>query len=437
MRWLTPPASGCPRCRRCSTSPSGRTWSAGPPKHSPNRGCDDEAMTTVLCIATYRKGDEFLKECRRQGCRVLLLTDETLRESDWPRESIDAFYYVRRDMPESDIRKGAAYLARTERLDRIVALDDFDVEIAAMLREYLYVPGMGETTGRAFRDKLAMRSRARAAGIPCPDFIHPVNHDAINEWTSRVPAPWVLKPRSQAAAIGIKKLHSVDELWRTLESLADDRPEYVLERFVPGDVYHVDSLVFDRRIVFAAASRYGTPPMAVAHEGGIFVTRTLGDDEVAGSLKAMNARLLDAFGLLRGVSHTEFIRPQDGQIYFLETSARVGGAYIVDVVDAATGVNLWREWARIEIAGEHGTYDAPALRGQFAGIVLSLARQEWPNMTAYTDPEIVMRIHKRHHAALIVASPDEARVRQLVESYPARFYADFHASAPPPARALD
>ena len=61
-----------------------------------------------------------------------------------------AFYYVRRDMPEAQIRKGAAYLARTERLDRIVALDDFDVEMAAMLREYLGVPGMGQTTGARF-----------------------------------------------------------------------------------------------------------------------------------------------------------------------------------------------------------------------------------------------------------------------------------------------
>src|SRR6266540_103367 len=268
---------------------------------------------TLLCIATYRKGDDFLRECRRQGCRVLLLTEEKLRDADWPRDAIDAFYYIHRDMPAADIRKGAAFLARTERIDRIVALDDFDVETAAMLREYLHVPGMGETTARAFRDKLSMRARARAAAIPCPEFVHPVNHDALNEWTSRVPPPWVLKPRSQAAAIGIKKLGSTEELWRTLDALGDARPEYVLEQFVPGDVYHVDSLVSDRRVVFAAASRYRTPPMAVAHEGGIFVTCTLPDeDATAKRLKAMNARVLDSFGLLRGVSHTEFIRSHAG-----------------------------------------------------------------------------------------------------------------------------
>jgi biotin carboxylase len=395
-------------------------------------------MTTMLCIATYKKGDEFLRECKRQGCRVLLVTDETLRDADWPREAIDALYFVRRDMPGDDIRKGAAYVARTERLDRIVALDDFDVETAAMLREYLHVPGMGETTGRAFRDKLAMRSRARAAGIPCPDFVHALNHDAIDEWTRRVPPPWVLKPRSQAAAIGIKKIASAEQLQGILDALGDARPEYVLEQFVPGDVYHVDSLVFDRQVVFAAASRYGTPPMAVAHEGGIFVTRTLApEDPVAIALKEMNARVLGSFGLARGVSHTEFIRGADGSLYFLETSARVGGAYIVDVVHAATGVNLWREWARIEIAGEHGAYTPPAPANRYAGIVLSLARQEYPDMSAYRDPEIVTRVDKRHHAGLIVASDDESRVRALLDGYAPRFYQDFHAFAPAPERAHD
>jgi len=395
-------------------------------------------MMTILCIATYRKGDEFLRECRRQGCRVLLLTDETLRDADWPREAIDAFYYLRRGMPPDDVRKGAAYLARTERLDRIVALDDFDVETGAMLREYLHVPGMGETTGRAFRDKLAMRSRARAAGIPCPDFVHAVNHDAINEWTARVSPPWVLKPRAQAAAIGIKKIQSAGELWAILEGLGDARPEYLLEQFVPGDVYHVDSLVFDRAIVFAAASRYGTPPMAVAHEGGIFVTRTLpAHDAVVAPLREMNAQVLSTFGMRQGVSHTEFIRGADGELYFLETSARVGGAFIVDVIEAASGVNLWREWAKVEIAGEHGAYGLPALESRHAGIVLSLARQEYPDTSAYTAPEIVQRIRKKHHAGLIVASPRPERVEELLDEHVRRFYQDFHASAPAPDKPVE
>src|SRR5918996_4687313 len=185
---------------------------------------------TLLCIATYLKGHEFLRECKRQGCRVLLLTEEKLRDADWPREAVDEFFYIRRDMPQGDIRKGAAHLARRERIDRIVALDDFDVELGAMLREHLFIPGMGETTGRAFRDKLSMRRRARSAGIPCPDFVHVLNNDAIAEWAARVPPPWVLKPRGQAAAIGIRKLHRAEELWPAIDALGEAFAEYLLEQ---------------------------------------------------------------------------------------------------------------------------------------------------------------------------------------------------------------
>ncbi len=393
---------------------------------------------TMFCIATYRKGDEFLRECRRQGCRVLLLTEEKLRDSDWPREAVDEFYYIRREMPLDDIRKGIAHVGRTERIDRLVALDDFDVELAASLREYLRIPGMGETTARVFRDKLAMRSRARSAGINCPEFVHVLNHQAIGEWSERVAPPWVIKPRSQAASVGIRKVGSAAELWSTIESLGDAHADYLLEQFVPGDVYHVDSIFFGGRPQFAAVSRYGSPPMAVAHEGGIFVTRTLpdGDPEVL-VLRELNARVLDAFGLGQGVSHTEFIRSHAGDWHFLETSARVGGAFIVDVIEAATGANLWREWARVEIAGEDGAYELPPLNTLNAGIVLSLARQEHPDTSGYTAPEIVRRIRKRHHAGLIVASPDAARITHLLEEHVRRFYADFHASAPAPERPVE
>jgi biotin carboxylase len=297
---------------------------------------------------------------------------------------------------------------------------------------------MGETTARAFRDKLAMRRRARSAGIPCPDFVHLLNLDEIAGWTRRVEPPWVLKPRSQAAALGIRKLHSSDDLRTAMEALGDAHADYLLEQFVPGDVYHVDSIVFDRRVQFAMASRYRTPPMAVAHEGGIFVTQTLpGEDPARTALTQLNARVLDAFGLLRGASHTEFICARDGSWLFLETSARVGGAYIVDVAEAASGVNLWREWAKVEIAGEHGTYPTAPLREDCAGIVLSLARQEWPDMSGYADPEIVARIRKAHHAGLIVASPSVDRVSALLEDYTRRFYMDFHASAAPPERVTE
>ncbi len=391
---------------------------------------------TVLCLASYFKGLDFIRECRRRGARVLLLTSHSLRDEEWPRESIDEFFYipdVEKKWKIDDVLLGVSYMARSENIDRIVPLDDFDVEIAATLREHLRVAGMGDTTARYFRDKLAMRTKARDEGLAVPEFIHVLNHARLHDFTTRIQPPWVLKPRSLAGSMGIKKIVAADELWKALELLGDQQSYYLLEQYVPGDIYHVDTIVYENELLFAIASRYGRPPMDVSHEGDIFTTRTLprGLAEER-PLLALNEKVLHAFGLVRGVSHSEFIAGGDGQLYFLETSARVGGAHIADLVEAATGINLWAEWAKIEIAGGKAPYRPPVARNDNAGLLISLARQEHPDTSAYNDPEIVWRLNdKKHHVGLIVKSPDAERVQQLTNSYAQRFRQDFFASQPP------
>lgn len=392
----------------------------------------DARPLTFLCITTYEKGQEFMRQCKRSGCRVMLLTGEKLRNADWPRESLDDTYYLPEDIPLDDIVKAVTHLARNEKLDRIVALDEFDMETAATLREHLRIPGMGLTTMRYFRDKLAMRMRALDRHVRVPDFVPVVNHGDIRYYLDHVPGPWVLKPRQEASAIGIKKFHTPDELWPLLEQLGDKQSSYLVEKFVPGDVYHVDSVVSENEIVFANVSKYGKPPMNVAH-GGVFTTFTLPrgrEDDTR--LRAINRDLIAALGLLRGVSHAEFIRAHsDEQFYFLECAARVGGAYINEMVETATGINLWREWARIEVAGGDGSYRLPPIREEYAGVILSLAKQEDPDTSTYNDPEVFLRIRKHHHAGLVLKSSEPFRIPVLLEGYAQRFAQEFMAVKPP------
>lgn len=393
---------------------------------------------TVLCLASYEKGEDLMRECKRLGCTVILVTIEKLQESAvWPRDCIDEFFVLPAPdlSKQPDITYAISYLARTRKIDCLIALDEFDIEVAAALREHLRIPGMGDTTARLFRDKLAMRVQAKDAGIRVPEFSAVVNYDGLREFMDRVPPPWVLKPRTSASAIGIKKLHAPEELWPALEEIGDEQSFKVLEQFVPGEIYHVDSIINDSEVVFANVQKYGSPPMAVMHDGGIFTSFGVprgSEDEVA--LQAANRDIIKAFKMVRGVTHAEFIKGHaDGQFYFLETAARVGGAYINEIVKAARGVNLWTEWARVEIMRRGDEpYEPPAIGENYAGIIISLARQETPDLSAYTDTEIVFRLQKKHHAGLVVASPDAARVQSLLESYTDRFYQDFHASAPPP-----
>lgn len=401
------------------------------PSHAPTQ------PLTLLCLASYEKGHRFLEEAKKQGCRVFLLTSQSLQDkAKWPRESLDDIFYmpdVEHEWNLQDMLMAVTYLARTIQIDRIVPLDDFDLEKASFLREHLRLPGLGETATRFFRDKLAMRMRAAESGIPVPDFTATINYQRITEYVDRVPGPWVLKPRLMAGAIGIKKFHHRQEVWDRIHSLGDQQSFFVLERFLPGEIFHVDSIWFKGKMVYAIASKYGTPPLEVTQGGGVFTTRILDrDSEENRALQAFNERVLSQFGLSDGVSHTEFIRAHaDGSFYFLETSARVGGAHISDLVEAATGINMWAEWARVEVAAASGgNYAPPKPRNDYAGLLVSLARQEWPDTSGFQDPELVWRMHKKHHVGFIVKSPDHQRVADLLQNYTRRVQREFHASLP-------
>jgi hypothetical protein len=390
---------------------------------------------TILCLASYEKGHRFLVEAKKLGATVVLITSLSLKDkARWPVESIDEICYLPdRDKQWSrpELLKTVGHLGRTHVFDRIVGLDDFDVETAAMLREHLRVMGSGETIARYYRDKLAMRVKARDSGIAVPDFRHVLNYDRLHEFMERVHPPWVLKPRSMAGSIGIKKIASQDEFWRVANELGDLQSHYLLERFVPGDIFHVDSIIFDGEVRFAIASGYGRPPMEVSHEGGVFTSRILErESSVADDLLAANAGVMRTFGMQRGVSHTELIRAAaDGQIYFLETSARVGGAYVSNLVEAATGLNMWAEWAKVEAAVSE--YPTPRDRGDYAGLLVTLARQENTDLSEFNDPEIVWRTDKDHHAGLIVRSRNPRRVEELLANYSERMVRDIQAWAAP------
>jgi hypothetical protein len=395
-----------------------------------------DSRRAILCVSSYFKGNRFLQRCRREGARTFLLTVEALRDAGWDRSALEDLFLMPSLADRRGVINAVAYLLRSRPIDTFVALDDFDVELVASLREHFRLAGLGDSAARFFRDKLAMRGQARASGIRVPEFTGVFHHDDVRRFLAEVPPPWLLKPRGEASSIGIRKLHDADAVWRRLDELGDDQSFQLLERFVPGDVFHVDSLMTGGRVVFSEVSRYLRPLLEVYQGGGIFASRTVPRHlPEVGELRDLTARLLSAFGQGHGASHTEFLRGQaDGAFYFIETSARVGGAGLTDMVEAATGLNLWEEWAAVELARD-GEYTLPPLRQEHGGIAVSLARQEWPDSSGFNDPEVFHRLHQKHHIGLVLRSASSERIDELLADYVGRIARDFHASMPPAAKA--
>ena len=386
---------------------------------------------TFVCISNYFKGADFLINLKKLGNTVYLITSEKLRHKPWPFEYIDEVFYMEGqdiDWNLEHLLIGVGNLMKNHKIDAIIALDDFDVEKATYLRENLRIDGMGQTTGRYFRDKLAMRMRAKSCGISNPNFCSLFNDHDINTFADTIPAPWVLKPRSEASASGIIKVHSKEDLWMHINEMGNNRFKYLVEQFRPGDVYHCDSLILDGKIIFSITSKYLSTPMEISQGGGIFrsanITYNSADDK---AIKKCNEQVIKDFGLKHGTAHSEYIKcTDDGKIYFLETSSRVGGAHLAEMVASASNINLWAEWAAIENALVKGLeYKLPKVKKEFAGIVLTLSKFEHPDLTSFDDAEVCFRVPLDYHAGLIVNSDKKERVMELLDDYAERLVRDF------------
>jgi len=181
---------------------------------APPEATDARALT-LLCIATYVKGQEFMREAKRLGCRVVLLTLEKRRDADWPREILDDIFYIPKTsrVPTNDPR--CLHMARTVKIDRIVALDD-STWSPPPTREHMRIPAWARPPCATFATSCHARTRHQAgilvrllscSKLRCP-------RDFLAESPRRG-----CSSRARSLPIGIRKLEDED-LWPLLDQLA-------------------------------------------------------------------------------------------------------------------------------------------------------------------------------------------------------------------------
>ena len=377
---------------------------------------------SFLILSEDIKGLPFLRTLKEAGCKTFVVTRQKSKDIGWPMEHIDELFVrpgSHNDKPhdKQELVAGTAYIMREHGIDRIVALDDFDVEDAALLREEFRVPGMGQTTARYFRDKLAMRLRAQKHGIPAPAFSGMFRREDVASFCESNPGPYVVKPRSEASAAGISKVGSREEALAVYDRLGEQAYRYLIECFAPGQVFHVDAVIRETEMQFVRSSAYVDPPLSIVQGGGTFQTRTLdleGEDHA--ELQALTDRVMKVFGMRFSASHTEGIRNAAGEFLFLETSSRVGGAHIADMLREASGVDLWAEWAKLELADlREEDYRKPEDRGGYGAITIRTIGEEWATLEGVDLGVSQRMIPKRWHAAGLMWDGDLGKVAAAQE----------------------
>ena len=126
-------------------------------------------------------------------------------------------------------------------------------------------------------------------------------------------------------------------------------------------------------------------------------------------------KLLDGFGLGQGASHTEFMKAHARRAVLLHRDERPRrrGEHGRDGRARHRGEPVVRVGEARRSAAAGG-YDLPPLKERYAGVVMSLARQERPDTSSFTDPEIVHRLDMKNHIGFVVAADTPERVEELL-----------------------
>ncbi|WP_328627743.1 biotin carboxylase [Streptomyces sp. NBC_00353] len=241
--------------------------------------------------------------------------------------------------------------------DRVVALNEGDLDTAAGLRARLGLPGQSPQDLARFRDKLVMCETVSAAGVRTPAFADAPDAAAVRAFADTHGWPVIVKPRRGTASRGVLRIDSPAGLSALDELPGEDR---LVQEFCADRIYHIDGLWSGGRLGPWRASRY-VNSCADFTTGAVLGSAEEDDPQLLDALGEFTASIAGALSSEPWVFHLEVFvgTGPDGRpnLHFLEAGYRVGGAEIpfvwrevhgIDLMAAAVDVQLGRRPALTE-----------------------------------------------------------------------------------------
>ncbi|MCC2314257.1 ATP-grasp domain-containing protein [Cellulomonas xiejunii] len=315
---------------------------------------------------------------------VVVLTDAdpatVLRED--VDTSVEQVVHAGRDEWESIVRSAPGA--------EVVSNDEYCLVECAQLRATTGLPARHPAHLDGYRDKVLMKRRLEAAGVPVPRHLtfEPAvtsSRAAADRVVATVGLPAVVKPRSEANSRGVEVLTDVDAVLGWL-ARHDGEAGWHVDEFVDGDLGHVNALVRQGDVRPVQAGRY-LGPLLGFERGRVLGGWTLpADSPQAVAAHELNERVVAALGSDGDfVVHTEFATTPDGRLVVLETAARAPGAAVSELARVHAGIQLEVAHLRLQAglpvpepactAGHHaGWLWLPVMPGQRWGGVPEVVR---------------------------------------------------------------
>jgi len=315
----------------------------------------------------------FARGLTEVGARVIGVGDQP-REAlpDFLQRTLAAYFQVPDLWDEGAMADLARRIHAQEPIHRVECLWEAGMMLAAVLRASLGLPGLSVEQAVAFRDKEIMKQVLDRAGIRTPRHSRVRTREEARHFARAIGYPVILKPIAGAGATDTYAVRDDDELEAALARLGHVG-EVSLEEFVEGDELTFDTVSIGGRVVYHNVGWYRPRPLdAKQHEWispQAICLRRPEAPELAGGVR-MGLAVLEAMRFATGFTHMEWYRKADGEVVFGEIGARPPGARLVDVMNFACDLDLYRGWAE---AVAHGRFSQPVQRKFNAAVIFKRA----------------------------------------------------------------
>lgn len=228
--------------------------------------------------------------------------------------------------------------------NHIISVSEFDVIRSAKLREVLNIPGQHYLSADAYRNKLFMKELLKNSSINVPEFSAVISRENVDEFIKLNDFPVVIKPiygtGSQSTFI-INKKKDVDDFFKYNN---DQISNFEIEKFIDGDMFHVDGVILNNEIKYSFVSKYYTGCLEFKKNNPVSSYLLDNDNPLNQELKKQVREIINRLPKIDNSSfHVEFFVTKSNEMYFCEIASRTGGGEIGKSIEYASGILLNRE----------------------------------------------------------------------------------------------
>lgn len=277
--------------------------------------------------------------------------------------AVDRYERVDVRRPQQAVAAARA-LNRAHSIHAVVGYDDQAVPVVARIADALGLPGHPIEAADAAQDKLLMKERFAAAGIPIAPFTLAEDEDDAVRWAGENGYPVVVKPVRGSASQGVIRAGDEEALraaYRRLRRIVDD---YGIDTGVRGNARQLVEGYLDggREVSVELLIRDGAAHVVCLFdkpklldgtyfEESIYVTPTRLDPPLVEQISDLAVRACTALGLKTGAAHCE-VRLTSSGPKVLEIAARVIGGACSRVFRGALGEDIHPYVVRLALGEE-------------------------------------------------------------------------------------